>query len=310
MYNIEMKRGANLPNRSRKRLSLSLKGGGGMLTGARLKDHGRLVIGSFADFMRDDGPMLAGAISCFFILAFIPFILLMVSVFGYLLGEYNEMHRFLLQLLLDLFPSVTRQITEEVGTVIGNRQIGLVTFIVYGLFSLELFFSVETAVQAMFKAPAKRPFLKSLALSLITVTLLITLTLASFAATWLLQIFEALSKSFPAPKVGWVPGIFTGVIAPMGVVFVVSTLLYFIFPSRRVLTHALLGGLFTTILLEAAKFLFTFYIAWRVFRLGAIYGSLSAIMVFILWTFYASSIFLIGAKLVYNLGISRRKVTE
>ena len=55
-------------------------------------------------------------------------------------------------------------------------------------------------------------------------------------------------------------------------------------------------------LLEAAKFLFTFYIAWRVFRLGAVYGSLTAIVVFLLWVFYACSIFLIGAKLVYNLG--------
>ncbi len=210
-------------------------------------------------------------------------------------------------ILADLFPSVTSEITREVGTVIGNRQIGVVTFMVYGFFSLELFFSLETAVQAMFKVPVKRSFLKSLALSLITVTLLITFTLASFAVTSFIQILEALSKAYPGLKVGWVPGLLTGVIAPIFVVFVVSTLLYFILPSRRVLTHALLGGLFTAILLEAAKYLFAYYIAWRVFRLGAIYGSLSAIVVFILWVFYASSIFLIGAKLVHTLGVARKK---
>lgn len=259
------------------------------------------MAGTFADFMREDGTMLAGAISCFFILAFVPFILLMVSVLGYMLGEYSELHRFLLQLLADLFPTVTHQITKEIGSVIGFKRIGFFTFLVYGFFSLELFFSLETAVQTMFKAPVKRSFLKSLALSFITVTLLITFTLLSFGAAWLIEMFETLSQRFPVLEAGRVPGIITGIIAPMCVVFIVSTLLYFILPSRRSFRHALVGGLFTTILLEAAKFLFTFYIAWRVVRLGAIYGSLTAIVVFILWIFYASSIFLIGAKLVHNM---------
>lgn len=269
--------------------------------GRAVMTSARLVWGSFADFMREDGTMLAGAVSCFFILAFLPFILLMVSVLGYVLGEYNELHNFLLQLLSDLFPTVTHQITQEIGSVIGNRQIGLVTFLLYGFFSIELFFSLETAVQAMFKAHIKRSFLKSLALSLITVTLLISFTLLSFGAAWLIDILETLSRAYPALKAGWLTGVLTGFVIPMCVVFIVSTLLYFVLPSRRILKHALVGGLFTAILLEAAKVLFTFYIAWRVVRLGAIYGSLTAIVVFILWVFYASSIFLIGAKLVHNL---------
>ena len=40
---------------------------------------------------------------------------------------------------------------------------------------------------------------------------------------------------------------------------------------------------------------------------GAVYGSLTAIVVFLLWVFYASSIFLIGAKVVHNLGVARKK---
>ncbi len=266
----------------------------------------RIILKSFKDFWRDDGPMLAGAVSCFFMLAFVPFILLMVSLLGYVLGEYGELHSFLLRLLTDLFPSVTHQITREVASVIGNKQIGLVTLAVYAFFSLELFFSLETAVRVMFEVKTKRSLVKSLALSLVTVTLLLSFTLASFAAAWLLHTLESLSGFFPGLKFGWVTSLFTGFIAPMFVVFLVSTLLYLVLPSRRVLTHALLGGLFTTVLLEAAKFLFTFYIAWRVLRLGAVYGSLTAIVVFLLWIFYASSIFLIGAKLVYNMGAVRR----
>lgn len=37
-------------------------------------------------------------------------------------------------------------------------------------------------------------------------------------------------------------------------------------------------------------------------RLGTIYGPLSAFMIFLLWVFYSSCIFLVGAKFVHNLG--------
>ena len=261
----------------------------------------RLIWRSFGGFLRDGGPMLAGAVSCFFILAFVPFILVMVSVLGYFLGGYTVFHDFLVKLLSDIFPSVTHQITQELGTIVINRQIGIITLIIYGFFSLDLLFAVETAVQAMFEVEVRRPFLKSLALNIITATLLITLTFASFSATWFIRLLGAFSKSFPVLSVGWVTRLFTEFIVPMGAIFVVSTLLYAVLPSRRSLRHALLGGLFTTVLIEAAKFPFTYYIAWRAFRLGAVYGSLTAIVVFLLWIYYAASIFLIGAKVVHNL---------
>lgn len=46
----------------------------------------------------------------------------------------------------------------------------------------------------------------------------------------------------------------------------------------------------------------TFYMAIKISRLGAIYGSLTAIATFLMWLFYSSSIFLVGAELVRHLG--------
>ncbi|HAM51008.1 MAG TPA: hypothetical protein DCP92_10095 [Nitrospiraceae bacterium] len=36
--------------------------------------------------------------------------------------------------------------------------------------------------------------------------------------------------------------------------------------------------------------------------MGTIYGPLSAFVIFLLWVFYSSCIFLIGAEVVHNLG--------
>jgi uncharacterized BrkB/YihY/UPF0761 family membrane protein len=44
------------------------------------------------------------------------------------------------------------------------------------------------------------------------------------------------------------------------------------------------------------------FITFKIARLGAVYGPLTAIVTFLMWLFYSSSIFLIGAKLVRNLG--------
>jgi uncharacterized BrkB/YihY/UPF0761 family membrane protein len=44
----------------------------------------------------------------------------------------------------------------------------------------------------------------------------------------------------------------------------------------------------------------------KVIKLGTIYGPLSAFVIFLLWVFYSSCIFLIGAEIVRNLEDSRK----
>jgi len=58
--------------------------------------------------------------------------------------------------------------------------------------------------------------------------------------------------------------------------------------------------------MEAAKYIFTFYVV-KVVRLGAVYGPLSAFIIFLLWVFYSSCIFLIGAETVHNLEARKKK---
>ncbi len=262
----------------------------------------RLMLRSFIDFIKGDGAMFAGAISCFFMLASVPFLVLLVSILGYILGEYVEFHSFFLTLLTNMFPSVTHEVTAELGSIIGNKNIGIVTFLLYALFSYELFLSIETAVRAMFESKAKRPLWVSTLLSLLAVTLLIAFTVASFAATSILQVLQNLQQYLPGLKIGKIAGFLTGYALPAFVIYLTVTMLYIVLPVGVKFRHAALGGLFTTIFIEAAKYPFTFYVAWRVFRLGAVYGSLTALVVFLMWIFYVSSVFLIGARLVHYLG--------
>ncbi|MGQ9509872.1 MAG: YihY/virulence factor BrkB family protein [Thermodesulfobacteriota bacterium] len=263
----------------------------------------KILLKSFVDFYRDDGPMLAGAISCFILLAMVPFLLLLVSLFGYFLSRENEFYRFFMYQFISIFPQVTHQITRELETIISYREIGILTLAVYALFSYQLYVSLETAVHHIFRVKEKRPFVFSILISFVTITLLAAFMVFSFGATWVFSLLEFLREYFPNLRVGIVKPFMSRFIIPAFLLFLFTAALYLLLPRKKIrVRHALWGGLFTAVFLEVAKHAFTFYMTIKISRLGAIYGSLTAIVTFLMWLFYSSSIFLIGAELVHNLG--------
>jgi len=266
----------------------------------------RILLKSFIDFFRDDGPMLAGSISYFFVMAIFPFCLFLVSIFGYFLGENREFYNFFLEKLIYFFPEATSEITKELGTIITYRKIGLFTLLLYGFFSYQLYLSAEKAINVIFKEKATRPFLISTFLSLSIVTLMITLIIITFGAISIIPMFKFLTNFLPGLVISKITIILVGFILPLFLVTVIATSFYIFLPKKNVKTrHALIGGLFTALFLEAAKHLFTFYVALKLSNIGTIYGSLSAFIIFVLWVFYSASIFLIGGEVVHNLGTAK-----
>jgi membrane protein len=84
------------------------------------------------------------------------------------------------------------------------------------------------------------------------------------------------------------------------------TLLYAAVPNTRVpLKHALTGGIFTSVLFEAAKSLFGLYVMFFPgYKL--IYGAFATIPLFLVWIYVSWLIVLFGAELVCNLSSSKQ----
>ncbi len=83
------------------------------------------------------------------------------------------------------------------------------------------------------------------------------------------------------------------------------TLLYAAVPNARVpIRHALVGGLFTALLFEAAKSMFGMYV--RLFPgYQLIYGAFATVPLFLLWVYLSWLIVLFGAELVCSLSSTR-----
>jgi membrane protein len=266
----------------------------------------KIIARSFVDFFKDGGIMLAGSISYFTMMALIPFCLFLVTIFGYLLGHYYGFYQFFHSKLISFFPSITSGITKELGKLIAFKGIGTFSIVLYGILSYQVFSSFENALNVVFKVKKGRHFLWSVFLSLIIITLIIVIILVSFLATSLIPLLKPIKTTFPQLRIGLITGFLIGYIVPFLIVLFTYTVLYILLPKSKVKTsHALIGAFFTTVLLEIAKHIFTWYVG-GVIRYGTIYGSLTAFVIFLLWVFYSSCIFLIGAEIVHNQGQYKR----
>lgn len=269
--------------------------------------NARIIGQGFFDFFRDGGLMFAASMSYFTIMAIVPLCLFLITLFGYLLGHYPEFYKFFLSRLVNFFPEVTSDIAQDISKLITFKGIGKVGLVLYGLLSYQVFSSYESALNAIFKVKTRRRFILSVLISLLVVTLIIVLLMMSFAASLIVPLFKALSPFLPGLKIGEIAQFIIRFILPFTLVLFTVTMLYILLPKTSVnLSNAFRGAIFTTIFWEIAKHIFTWYVS-SVVKLGKIYGPLTAFFSFLLWVFYSSSIFLIGAEIVHISDKIRKK---
>lgn len=216
----------------------------------------------------------------------------------------------LLWLTASLYPAAQQQLIEQIGqlagssaetvadTVIGNarRQPGVGSLA--GLWSTVLLFIGATAVFArlqtvlnlIFHTDAQRldgllAWLRKRVFSIGVVLALGFLLLVSMTLTTALQvIFARLPSLLPI----------LGTVASLLVYVLTFAFLYHYLPDRRVRwRQALTGGVITAVLFSGGRYLIGLYIAQA--APGSAYGSMGTLVILLVWIYYATLVFFIGA---------------
>lgn len=256
---------------------------------------------SLTSFFRDKCFNLSASIAYFLIVSLVPLCLLLIALFGYLLGGNQELYSFLLSKLIGFFPAVTAGITNEFRNVINYKGISLISFAIYGFLSLQLFYSVEHAMDIIFKVSKKRHFLLSLLWTCFIVTLFIFFWLTSFTVSSIAGVFTQHPMNVFGVALSYKAAIFLKYVAPFVLVLPMVTTVYKIVPNVKVhLRHAFAGALLVTVLWELTKHVFTLVVR-KIGFIGTIYGSLTTFILFLLWMYYISCIFLLGGEFVNSL---------
>jgi membrane protein len=179
--------------------------------------------------------------------------------------------------------------------------IGLVGFLSMVWTASIIFSSLEFAVGVVFRVEERRNFLKKKFLALSMVPGAALLFLLSFSVTafsdflqgletniWIINLDQSSFLKFFL--IGYV---FSYLVLPLG-----FTAIYKIVPNTFIsFRHALIGGASCAFLFELAKHFFTWYIK-NYARYSVVYGSLEALIIVVLWSFYSACILLFCAEVV------------
>ena len=282
--------------------------------GERLRFQVRVVWDIFWEARRAfslDGCMnLSAAIAFYSILSLIPFLFLLVSGASLILGSSDAAYLMVVNFINQVIPKTGLLIFKEVQSVSQRAEVlGWV-----GLFSMlwtasVIFSSLEYAMGVVFRVERRRDFVKSKIMAIAMVPACGAVFFLSLIVTAATRIMANLQIPLWGINLGdshffkfLVAYLFPYLILAAG-----FTAVYKFVPNTAVaLRHALAGGASCALLFEGAKHFFTWYIA-NYSKYGVVYGSLEAIVILVVWTFYSSSILLFCAEVVS--AYRRRDVT-
>jgi membrane protein len=244
---------------------------------------------------------LSAALAFYTILSLIPYLFLLVSASGYLLGSSEEAHRVAVVFFDRVYPQASALILREVSAISQRAGVlGWVGFLSMIWTASVIFSSLDYAMGVVFRVEKRRSFLKSklLALAMIPASALI------FFLSFFVTAFAGIMEGFDLQLFGVdlahsaLVEFLVGYLLPYLILAAAFTAIYKIIPNTSIsLRHALVGGASCAFLFELAKHIFTWYIG-RSHQYSVVYGSLEAIVILVVWAFYSSSVLLFCAEVV------------
>jgi membrane protein len=286
------------------------------------------TFGDVRDFSRrvwdkagsDDVFFLAGGIAFNLLLAAIPFLLLLIAVFGYLLqATLADPQGAAVDYLIDILPASPRVIEftrDIVGEVVGQRtRYGVAGLLLLVWVSTRLIGSLRSALRAVFDIREDRGILAGKIFDAKMVVVAGTLFVANTALTVGLEAaqtygIETLGLT-DRGEVRTLQAMYAQILA-YAFIFLMFVLIYRYLPARRIPWRiAVVAATFTSVAFELLKAIFAWYVA-NIADYTSAYGPLATLILLVFWIYYSAVVFVLGGVVgqVYELRRIRRRQRE
>lgn len=270
-----------------------------MEIGRRLKAELSSLGGTFKKARQDSANDLAAAIAFWASFSIFPLLIGILSLSSHFL-ESASLQSSIYEAVTASLPGSAELVKENLDAVIRYRgSMSLVAIL--GLFwtAGKVFGAITRAVnRALAVQPHRRPLVSKLRYFAMAIVVSI-LTLVSLGITVVLEVvMEAPVLSRLGLDSDFLSG-FRSWATSFVLAFLVFTLIYKLTPYRSVGWEKVLpGALLATVFFELGKSGFVLYLD-KVADLKAVYGSLSSIIVLLLWLYVSALILILGAE--YNI---------
>jgi membrane protein len=287
----------------------------------------RILHGS-ADFVsrvynkagQDDIFFLAGGIAFNLLVAAVPFFLLLIAVFGFVLpATVEDPEQAAVDYVLSFLPA-SRSVIEFTRAVVsdiiaGRTQAGAVGLLFFVWFSTRLIGSLRSVLREVFDLQEDRGIVQGKIFDAIMVVVAGTLFLANTGITVAIEAIHtygvALLGVSEAAEVRALQAVW-GQLLAFAFIFAMFMLMYRYLPARRIPWRiALIAATFTAVVWELLKAAFAWYVA-NIADYTTTYGYLATLIILVFWIYYSAVVFILGGEVgqVYELTRTRRKQRE
>jgi membrane protein len=256
-----------------------------------------LFLDALKRFNDDHCFLLSSGIAFALLFCLVPLLLLVLALIGTYLFSDQEVLNHISEYLKDMLPSLDPKIRKNILKIVQDRRIvGILGMGGLLWTSTWVFSSLGSALNIIFRVKRDRSLLRGKAVDLFMLLLAGTLLLMSMALSSVITLFQGYLFKFPL-DIGFIFHPILKYLIPFFLTFCMFFLIYKIAPNKRIHSGIALKATFVaSILWEVAKQLFGWYIL-HLGRFSVLYGSLATLVIFLLWIYYTSAIFLFGGEI-------------
>ncbi len=252
-------------------------------------------------FNADGGMTLAGALSFYFLMSILPLSLLGLSILGFILGNQRDAVGLVTTLgrIGKIMPEGSIEVRQILDSLVsGKSVIGGIGILLLAWFATGVFYTVEVAINKIFRTGQKRGFFHRTAIVYFFMLVAGGLLITSIALTVIQSMIADLSLSIFGIVPTDIPllwNLLISLIIP-ALMMLMFTIIYKVGPNIKVRWGtAFRGGLFAAVLWEISRRIFGWYLSTLAIY-NKIYGALGALVALLIWLFYSMNIFLLGAE--------------
>ncbi|MEZ4459836.1 MAG: YhjD/YihY/BrkB family envelope integrity protein [bacterium] len=247
------------------------------------------------EFFRDRAQNLSSSLAYTTALSLVPLLSVVTSVLA-IFGAFDTSNENLVLYLEPVFPAAAAKAAHYLQEFARTSatSVGGVSAVAFLVISIFLFMDIERTFNAVWHAPNTRSVFSKLLTFYFVVTFGPVLVTTSVGLTARAQLVLS--------RFGLEMG-FLGTVAPFLIAFFLFTTMNWSLPSTRVRwSAAIVGGLFTALAFEAAKYGFNFYVTQVILEsYNTIYGALGLFPIFLVWIYVSWIVVLLGAELAYTV---------
>ena len=263
--------------------------------------------------MEHDGELSTSAIAFFFLISFIPMSLIIISILSFFYNS-GDMARMYLNQIRSQLPSIDiNNLIVIIDRIVYKKRFLAFMWIPFLFWWGSLVFDIlENALGKAFRIEESRKYWKAkirhfiIILAMGIIAILFTIFSNFIAVVKNSDIVSFININFqnvPFVKdvlisIGNIPFI----LSSLATLLVNTTLIFIMYrfvPPRKIDTVSIAkGALFASLSYEIIKIIFSYYIT-EINDYSSIFGSLNTIVVLMIWIWYTSFIFIIGAEMAW-----------